>query len=211
MSLPMKAGRLLNAVLTRFGYKMVIYDRRVGMTFTEEQLVRALSEMHGIYNRSIFEQEVPIDSESLKLLSQSMYTRFDTGFHLIACLRQSLPLPGDVCEFGVGQGVISALLAHEIRTTGKNLWLFDSFQGLGKPSDRDLRSRGAVNAGPAAERSREDCPFRHPWSEAGWIIFIFHRKGPVLSRGLSRRPSMGLTCRIASASPMLTLISMSRY
>jgi O-methyltransferase len=32
----------------------------------------------------------------------------------------------------------SALLANEIRSTERTLWLFDSFKGLGKPSEKDL-------------------------------------------------------------------------
>lgn len=138
MSIQMKAGRLLNAVLTRFGYKMVICDRKTGSTFTERQLIRSLSEMNALYTRFVFDREVTIDEETLKLLSLSMYTRFNTGFHLIARLRLSLAREGDVCEFGVGQGVISALLAHEIRDTRKNLWLFDSFEGLSAPTGKDV-------------------------------------------------------------------------
>jgi hypothetical protein len=48
-----------------------------------------------------------------------------------------LKLPGDVCEFGIAQGATSALLANEIRDTDKLLWLFDSFAGLPKPTEKD--------------------------------------------------------------------------
>jgi cephalosporin hydroxylase len=53
-------------------------------------------------------------------------------------LNKSLKIEGDVCEFGVAQGATSALLANEIRATEKKLWLFDSFQGLPKPTEKDV-------------------------------------------------------------------------
>ena len=52
-------------------------------------------------------------------------------------LLQSLRNPGDVCEFGVAQGATSTLLAREIMDTNRNLWLFDSFEGLPKPHAKD--------------------------------------------------------------------------
>jgi O-methyltransferase len=53
-------------------------------------------------------------------------------------LSEALQLEGDICEFGIAQGATSALMANEIRDTGKNLWLFDSFEGLPMPTDRDV-------------------------------------------------------------------------
>ncbi len=46
-------------------------------------------------------------------------------------------LLGDVCEFGVAQGETSALIANEILHSSKMLHLFDSFEGLPKPTDKD--------------------------------------------------------------------------
>lgn len=44
---------------------------------------------------------------------------------------------GSVCEFGVAQGETAALIANEILSSDKILHLFDSFQGLPKPSRKD--------------------------------------------------------------------------
>jgi hypothetical protein len=63
-----------------------------------------------------------------------------TVFHrlfLVDLLHKSLPVGDDVCEFGVAAGATSVLLAHEIRDTDRGLWLFDSFQGLSKPTEKD--------------------------------------------------------------------------
>jgi hypothetical protein len=57
---------------------------------------------------------------------------------LVGLLNRSLELEGDVCEFGVAQGATSALIANEIHLTNKRLWLFDSFEGLPKPTEQDV-------------------------------------------------------------------------
>lgn len=115
MLLVMRIGRYVNALLTRFGYKILIFDRNTGRTFPERQLLRALSELSALYNARVFEKELILDNEELKFLSNSMYTGFGTGLNLVEYLRQSLGCEGVVCEFGVAQGAISALLGHEIK------------------------------------------------------------------------------------------------
>jgi O-methyltransferase len=72
-----------------------------------------------------------------ELLAQLLGTQLSEAVYVINYLHQSLRLPGDVCEFGVAQGATSALLANEIRHTDKLLWLFDSFEGLPKPTKKD--------------------------------------------------------------------------
>lgn len=59
------------------------------------------------------------------------------AFYLVEYLRKSLLAPGDVCEFGVAEGATSALLANEILDSQRSLWLYDSFEGLPKPSEKD--------------------------------------------------------------------------
>lgn len=59
------------------------------------------------------------------------------GMHILDTLAQTMQLPGDVCEFGVAKGTTSALLANELLDQTKCLWLFDSFQGLSKPTAKD--------------------------------------------------------------------------
>jgi O-methyltransferase len=65
-------------------------------------------------------------------------TGYWEGLYLIDRLNQSLGVAGDVCEFGVAQGATSALLANEIRSTDKVLWLFDTFAGLPEPGKEDV-------------------------------------------------------------------------
>src|ERR1700731_4618467 len=72
-----------------------------------------------------------------KLLEKLLGTHLAEAVYLLNYLHRSLKVPGDICEFGIAQGATSALLANEIRETDKLLWLFDSFEGLPKPSDKD--------------------------------------------------------------------------
>ena len=72
-----------------------------------------------------------------ELLAQLLGTQLPEAVYVINYLHQSLKRPGDICEFGVAQGATSALLANEIRHTDKLLWLFDSFEGLPKPTGKD--------------------------------------------------------------------------
>ncbi len=143
----MKLGRIINSFLIQFGYKIVTADPKSKRTFTEKQLFNALTELNGVYNQYVFDKELAIDEEGLKLLSISMYTKFGTALSLVDYLRQSLALNGDVCEFGVGQGAISALLAHEIENTDKKIWLFDIFEGFIKPLQKDIPLSDPGNSG----------------------------------------------------------------
>jgi O-methyltransferase len=147
MSVMFRLGRIVNPFLKKTGFKIMTVDPVSGRTFTEGQLLKALTELSAAYNRFVFITDLPPDKESLRLLSESMFTRFGAGLYLIQYLHQSLSLNGDVCEFGVGQGVISSLFAHEIKNTDRNLWLFDSFEGFAKPSDKDVLIGDILNLG----------------------------------------------------------------
>lgn len=79
----------------------------------------------------------PVPEGRSELLAKLLGTQLSEAVYIINYLHQSLKLPGDVCEFGIAQGATSALLANEIRATDKLLWLFDSFEGLPKPTEKD--------------------------------------------------------------------------
>lgn len=77
-------------------------------------------------------------TEKLKeLMGQLMGTTISEAMWILNALHHSLTLPGDVCEFGVAHGATSALMGNEIRHTDQNLWLFDSFEGLPAPTEKD--------------------------------------------------------------------------
>jgi O-methyltransferase len=74
-------------------------------------------------------------------------------------LRKVIVLGGDICEFGVAQGATSALLAYEIKDTDKKIWLFDSFEGLPEPSEKDILIHDICGLGSMeAYKGEMSCP-----------------------------------------------------
>jgi len=81
---------------------------------------------------------IPGDENRARLLARLMGTPPSEAYFLVRALAACREIPGDVCEFGVAQGETSALIANEIAgLVGKRLHLFDSFEGLPKPTDKD--------------------------------------------------------------------------
>ena len=72
-----------------------------------------------------------------KLLARLLGTPPSEAFFIVHALAKCKDVGGDVCEFGVAQGETSALIANEIQSGSKNLHLFDSFEGLPKPTEED--------------------------------------------------------------------------
>lgn len=93
-------------------------------------------EMHDALRALLF-PSLPEMPGRPELLAKLLGTGISEAMYVLAELHAALSEPGDVCEFGVAQGATSALLANEIRGTGKHLWLYDSFTGLPKPSPKD--------------------------------------------------------------------------
>lgn len=73
----------------------------------------------------------------IKLLTRLQGTPPAEAYHIVGALSETESLEGDVCEFGVAQGEASALIGNEIREQKKILHLFDSFEGLPKPTEHD--------------------------------------------------------------------------
>lgn len=95
--------------------------------------------------------DVPENSRRTALLGQLLGTRPFEAYFIVRALADTRDVAGDVCEFGVAQGETSALIANEISDTQKRLHLFDSFQGLPKPSYKDqlkddIFSLGSIDA-----------------------------------------------------------------
>jgi O-methyltransferase len=73
-----------------------------------------------------------------RLLGRLLGTPPSEAYFIIESLANTASFEGDVCEFGVAQGETSALIANEIRHQNKMLHLFDSFEGLPEPTEKDL-------------------------------------------------------------------------
>jgi O-methyltransferase len=105
--------------------------------------------MHSIGTIENF--EVRPTPARLALLQQLVGTSPCEAVFLIINLHKSLCVAGDVCEFGVGTGATSTLLASEITDSDRALWLFDSFAGLPSPTEHDILINDIANLGSMAK------------------------------------------------------------
>jgi O-methyltransferase len=109
-------------------------------------LIESVREIEGCYRDLLF-PEIPERGNRPELMQRLIGTSTGEAMYILGALYRSLSCLGDVCEFGIAQGATSALLANEIRGTDKKLWLFDSFEGLPKPTEKDKLIDDIFNLG----------------------------------------------------------------
>jgi O-methyltransferase len=114
----------------------------------DERYLTILGELMILARKGIL-PNLPLTDNKIKLylLSKLLGTSPCEGLFIIDSIRKTFLIEGDICEFGVAQGATSALIANEIKDTNKNLWLFDSFKGLPKPTENDLLKDDIFNLG----------------------------------------------------------------
>lgn len=130
--------KAINNILSPLGLRICTTDTYNFINkFIDLKYIELIKEVHEFFNEKILIGLPPFDYLRAELIAKLNGTEVIEAMYIIAFLNRSLDLKGDVCEFGAGSGATSALLANEIRNTEKKLWLFDSFQGLPKPSKDD--------------------------------------------------------------------------
>jgi len=82
-------------------------------------------------------ETIPANANRAELTARLLGTPSSEAYFIIEAISRINKIPGDVCEFGVAQGETSALIANEIRETSRKLHLFDSFEGLPRPTAKD--------------------------------------------------------------------------
>ena len=124
----------IQAVFSAFGYKIVrikeeyvSFDNFKNLSYAYEQLL----------NESRRKKLILQDELRPKLLARLLGTPPSEAYYIIESLSKTKSVDGDVCEFGVAQGETSTLIANEIVISEKKLHLFDSFEGLSKPTVKD--------------------------------------------------------------------------
>lgn len=78
-----------------------------------------------------------LDGWEIELIGNLYGTGEFEAFFIRKNLLESIELEGEVCEFGVAQGATSCFISYYLQKTSKRFFLFDSFQGLSKPSLED--------------------------------------------------------------------------
>jgi hypothetical protein len=134
--------RVIQRLAGAAGYEIV----RKGLTIDASQRAQTVAELEALYRRFVFPDLRPRAGRDA-LIARLIGTSAGEALHIVEYLHRSLRVDGDVCEFGVAQGATSALLASEIADTSKNLWLFDSFEGLPKPTREDVLINDVFNLG----------------------------------------------------------------
>ncbi|MEK6325036.1 MAG: TylF/MycF/NovP-related O-methyltransferase [Acidobacteriota bacterium] len=126
---------MINSLLSPLGLSLSRTNSTVPLVDAQRHFV-LVAEVESVLRELLF-PDLPVCERRTELLARLFGTNVTEGMYLLAYLHKSLRFEGDVCEFGVAQGATSALIANEIRSTEKSLWLFDSFRGLPKPSEKD--------------------------------------------------------------------------
>src|SRR3984893_12088221 len=190
--------RVIRSSLYRLGYMVVPVPGSTAAPSSEHERVaaelafcRAMREIHRhdaveveeLYRHFVF-PDLPRDERRAGLLHELIGTTIGEAIYIIQNLHEGLRVPGYVCEFGVAQGATSRLLASEILSTDRKLWLFDSFEGLPAPGPQDklindIFSLGSMDkykgtmASPEAEvRSKLDSihfPPARTKVKKGWV------------------------------------------
>jgi O-methyltransferase len=108
--------------------------------------IKDVQEMEELYKYFVF-PDLPKNFGREIYLSELWGTSVSEGLYIIDSLYEALKVEGDICEFGVAQGCTSKLLAFEIINNDRNLYLFDSFEGLPNPSQEDVLLDDIFNLG----------------------------------------------------------------
>lgn len=126
--------RTIKNCTKKLGYEITKTGRAFNVPFRFLQWIKTTEDL---YREFLFKEYPPYSSKRIELMSRLLGTNYSEVIYIVNYLYRSIKVDGDICEFGVAQGRTSALLAHEILHTQKNIWLFDSFTGLPRPSEKD--------------------------------------------------------------------------
>lgn len=133
---------LIDKGLSIFGFRLIKYRPEIlniysDIDYVPSKLQDAILELSCIYQKKVFKKSIHLDAIKSALLCKLIGTSIGEALYIINSIQNCKELDGDICEFGVAQGATSALMAYEITDTSKNIWLYDSFEGLPAPSEKD--------------------------------------------------------------------------
>jgi hypothetical protein len=129
--------KLVKQSLAGFGYQIHRADVTIPVQVHFDNFVNLSQAYEHRLNESNLESCILPNSNRPKLLGRLLGTPPSEAYFIVQALAKCARVDGDVCEFGVAQGHTSALIANEIASSGKVLHLFDSFEGLPNPTEKD--------------------------------------------------------------------------
>lgn len=110
----------------------------------------AMAQIEGVWRERLM-PGLPARERRVALLSELLGTEPAEAMHLVYWLHEVGPVEGVLCELGCASGATTALLANEVADTDRELWIFDSFEGLSRPTAEDtliddIFSKGTMEA-----------------------------------------------------------------
>lgn len=139
--------RIIDKVSNVSFYQEAIDKLQNRVDFLSNRQKDLITELYQFYSNEVLNDLSEIDSKKQVLFNQLLGTSIGEAFYILNAISQTKQIEGDICEFGVAQGSTSALMANEISNTNKKIWLFDSFEGLPKPSQEDELIHDIFNLG----------------------------------------------------------------
>lgn len=138
--------KIIKRIFAAFGYEInrlgTHLPPAIDISIPTPVMVESFKNLSHIYEHVLNETEgngliLPNEIRP-KLLARLLGTPPSEAYFIVLALAKTSFLDGDVCEFGVAQGETSALIANEIALLNNKVFhLFDSFEGLPKPSEKD--------------------------------------------------------------------------
>ena len=109
------------------------------------------SELMTLFN-VLHKPPIHIDGPVLHRLSRIAGTTLLEAAFILRSIEQSKMIEGDWCEYGVAHGRTSALLLQVMlqQPLRRTLWLYDSFEGLPVPHDKDVMLHDIFGKGSMA-------------------------------------------------------------
>ncbi len=131
----MKLKKIVVKIIEFLGYRISKSNERTkDVTF---DVLNSNFEKLCLSFESIF-ASLPENQGRITILKKMLGTSPGEAYHIIQSVHNTANIKGDICEFGVAQGVTSQLIGNEIKNLNKKLHLFDSFEGLPQPSEEDV-------------------------------------------------------------------------
>lgn len=156
-------------LFSRFGYEVSSKGKEKFRVENFQNLVSAYEFQLNNRATASCRQGSPLRTQ---LLGRLQGTPPSQAYEIIIALGKTEKIEGDVCEFGVAQGETSALIANEISKSSKTLHLFDSFEGLPAPTDKDQLKDDIFSLGSMdAYEGEMSCPLDMVKSRLAMINF----------------------------------------
>ena len=141
--------RLVRSLLHRAGYTLVKYRTRAGGF-----------NVGGTPSDVKYDADMESQFQELHALCRDYtMTPPERAYNLYLAMRHVLThnIPGDIVECGVWRGGSAMLCAHMLQRAGdtrRNIYLYDTFEGMAAPTEKDVDAAGLIDTKEIWKRSQ---------------------------------------------------------